>query len=105
MFEFSAIEAGYIISQEYLESLVGYGQRDNPAHFDRFLADVYGVFQRELDRQLPHLRIYPAVDFKGFVILDPQRMTPEEITLYQGQRDRLLRIQAQQDIKRSELGP
>lgn len=103
MLEFSQFEAGYIISQKELEQAVGYRQWENPEGFDYFLADVYGVILGALEQFLPNLRVYPALDFYGFVILDPQQMTEEEMKLYCLKRDRLLQIQARQDIKRSEL--
>lgn len=103
MLEFSQFEAGYIISQKELEQAVGFRQRDNPEAFDFFLADVYAVIQRALEELLPDLKAYPALNFYGFVVLDPHQMTIEERKLYHDQRDRLLRIQAKQDMKRSEL--
>ncbi|MBV5259501.1 hypothetical protein FLX56_13845 [Synechococcus moorigangaii CMS01] len=103
MLEFSQFEAGYIISQKDLEQAVGYRRRDDPVAFDAFLADVYGVVQQALEELLPHLKVYPALDFYGLIILDPAQMTPEEIKLYHGRRDRLLRVQVQQQMRRSEL--
>ncbi|MEB3224475.1 MAG: hypothetical protein VKJ86_01590 [Synechococcus sp.] len=103
MLEFSQFEAGYIISQKELEQAVGYRQRDEPEAFERFLADVYGVVLHALEELMPHLKVYPAFNFHGFIILDPTQMTPEEMKLYHARRDRLLRVQAQQDMRRSEL--
>ena len=103
MLEFSQFEAGYIISQKELEQAVGYRQRDQPEAFEYFLADVYGLVLQALEEHLPHLKVYPALNFHGLIILDPTQMTPEETKLYHGRRDRLLRKQAEQDIRRSEL--
>ncbi|MGB2926159.1 MAG: hypothetical protein WBB82_12735 [Limnothrix sp.] len=105
MLEFSQFEAGYIISQKELEAAVGYRYQDNPENFDYFLADIYSIVQKALEQvELnSQLKVYPALDFKGFVILNVKDMTEEEKNLYHIQRDRLLKIQAKQDIKRSEF--
>ncbi len=105
MLEFSQFEAGYIISQKELEATVGYRYTDNPEYFEYYRADVYRLVQQALEKIVPHLnlKVYPALDFKGFVVLDPQNLTEEDLKLYHEQRDRLLRIQARQDIRRSEL--
>ena len=105
MLEFSEVEAGYIISQQALEKSVGYRYEDKPEFFEFYRADVYRLVQQALKKITPHLnlKVYPALDFKGFVVLDPETLTPEEILAYHSQRDRLLRYQAKQDIKRSEL--
>lgn len=103
MLEFSQFEAGYILSQKELEQAVGYRQRDYPEAFEQFLADVYGLVVAALEEVLPHLRVYPALDFYGLIILDPSQMTPEEMKLYHDRRDRLLRVQVRQEMRRSEL--
>ena len=105
MLEFSEIEAGYIISQQALEDSVGYRYEEKPEFFEFYRADVYRLVQQALEKITPHLnlKVYPALDFKGFVVLDPGTLTPEELCAYHDQRDRLLRFQARQDIQRSEL--
>jgi hypothetical protein len=103
MLEFSQFEAGYIISQKELEQAVGYRQRDYPMAFEKFLADVYGIVLGALEEMLPTLKVYPALDFYGLIILDPSQLTPEEIKLYHDRRDRLLRVHVQQEMRRSEL--
>ena len=105
MLEFSEIESGYIISQKALEDSVGYRYEDKPEFFEFYRADVYRLVQQALEKITPdlNLKVYPALDFKGFVVLDPDTLTADEVKLYHEQRDRLLRFQARQDIKRSEL--
>lgn len=105
MLEFSQFEAGYIISQKELETTVGYRYEENPEYFEYYRADVYRLVQQALEQLVPDLNlvVYPALDFKGFVVLDPQNLTPEEQQLYHEQRNYLLRVQAKQDIQRSEL--
>ncbi|AFY38537.1 hypothetical protein Lepto7376_2247 [[Leptolyngbya] sp. PCC 7376] len=105
MLEFSEIEAGYIIPQKALEDSVGYCYEENPEFFEYYRADVYRLVQNALEKITPHLnlKVYPALDFKGFVVLDPETLAADEIQLYHEQRNDLLRIQARQDIKRSEL--
>ncbi|NJN73306.1 MAG: hypothetical protein HC799_11120 [Limnothrix sp. RL_2_0] len=105
MLEFSQFEAGYIISQKELEMTLGYRYADNPEGFEYYRADVYHLVQQTLEQIVPDLKlaVYPALDFKGFVILNAQNLTSEEKQLYDEQRNYLLRIQAKQDIKRSEL--
>ncbi|NJN76387.1 MAG: hypothetical protein HC796_09610 [Synechococcaceae cyanobacterium RL_1_2] len=105
MLEFSQFEDGYIISQQQLEASVGYRYEDNPEFFEYYRADLYHGVQQALDTITPHgaLKVYPALDFKGFVVLDPCNLTPAELQLYHNQRDYLLRIQTRQDIKRLEL--
>ena len=105
MLDFSDIEDGYIISQKELEATVGYRYEDNPEFFEYYRADVYRLVQQALEKIVPHLNltVYPALDFKGFVVLNAEGLTDTDLQLYQEQRDYLLRIQAKQDIKRSEL--
>jgi len=105
MLEFSQFEAGYIISQKELEMTLGYRYEENPEYFEYYRADVYRLVQQALEQMVSdvNLIVYPALDFKGFVVLNPQNLTLEEKQLYEEQRNYLLRIQAKQDIKRSEL--
>ncbi len=102
MFQFSQFEAGYIISQKDLETIVGYRQIEKPLQFDFFMADCYEVIKMALKDQ-PQLSVYPALDFKGFIILEAGNMTAEERTLYRQKRDHLLRVQAQQNMQRQDL--
>ena len=88
-----------------LEVTLGYRYEENPECFEYYRADVYHLVQQALEQILPDskLVVYPALYFKGFVLLDPQSLTAEEIQLYHEQRNYLLMLQARQDIKRSEL--